>query len=110
MTGLKVSNQGLGGYGTLQELEVLMRYAVPMKPRLIAWFFFEGNDLYNDTDFEGALPLLREHRPYNSSRWSWSWNDFCGRSLTRTTFRAFRRVADPLAPNSVDTCGIFRDG
>jgi hypothetical protein len=108
-TGLKVMNLGLGGFGTLQELEVLRHHAIAMKPRLVAWFFFEGNDLYNDVDFAATLPLLRERLPYESKRWDWSWSDFHGRSLTRTAFRALRRVLDPVAPNSVNTCGFFRD-
>jgi SGNH hydrolase-like domain, acetyltransferase AlgX len=108
-SGLQLTNLGLAGYGTLQELEVLIRYAVPLRPKLVAWFFFEGNDLYNDTDFEGCLPLLREHRPYSTSRWNWSWHDFCNRSLTCTIFRFSRRVLDPVVPNSVETSGTFRD-
>jgi SGNH hydrolase-like domain, acetyltransferase AlgX len=106
-SGLRVTNLGLAGYGTLQELEVLIGHAVPLRPRLVAWFFFEGNDLYNDTDFEGSLPLLREHRPYNAGRWSWQ--EFCGRSLIYTVFQFIRRVLDPIVPNSVATCGTFRD-
>jgi hypothetical protein len=108
-SGLRVSNLGMAGFGTMQELEVLKRYAVPMNPRLVAWFFFEGNDLYNDADFAGTLPLLRERRPYTTARWSWSWKEFRGRSFTRTAYRAVRRVLHPLAPNSVDTCGTFVD-
>jgi hypothetical protein len=108
-SGLRVMNLGLAGYGTLQELEVLIQRAVSMRPRLVAWFFFEGNDLYNDVDFEGSLPFLRERRPYNESRWTGSWSEFCGRSGTRTVFRAVRRALDPIAPNSVATCGSFRD-
>ncbi len=107
--GLKVTNLALAGYGTLQELEVLKRLAVPMKPRLIAWFFFEGNDLYDDEGFEGSLPYLRERKPYHAGRWDWSWNDFLNRSFIRTTFRTVRRGLDPLVPNNVATFGTFRD-
>jgi hypothetical protein len=108
-SGLRVTNLGLAGYGTLQELEVLIRYGLPMKPRLAAWFFFEGNDLYNDTDFEGSLPFLRERRPYAPDRWGWSWHDFKSRSLVRTAFRSLRRTLDPVVPNGVATSGLFRD-
>lgn len=108
-TGLRVTNLGMAGFGTLQELETLSHLGVGMKPRMVAWFFFEGNDLYDDEGFEGSLPFLREHRPYTSGRWNWSWNDFCARSLTRTLFRAARRQLDTLIPNSVATCGTYRD-
>jgi hypothetical protein len=106
-TGLRVANQAIAGFGTLQELEVLIHHGIPLRPRLAAWFFFEGNDLYNDVDFEGSLPLLREHLPYKAS--GWKWNDFWSRSATRTVYRGLRRTLDPVAPNSVDTCGLFRD-
>ena len=109
LTGEKVCNLAEAGYGTLQELEVLTRYAIPMKPRLVAWFFFEGNDLYDDEGFEGSLPYLREHKPIDSGRWNWSWEDFLKRSFTRTTYRTIRRGLEPLAPNNVANFGVFRD-
>ena len=48
LTGRPVANLGVAGYGTLQELKVLEKYALPLEPRLVAWFFFEGNDLDDD--------------------------------------------------------------
>ena len=44
-----------GGYGSEQELRVFERYALPLKPRLMAWFFFEGNDLDDDQNFDNAM-------------------------------------------------------
>ncbi|MBI4590750.1 MAG: hypothetical protein HY725_18145 [Candidatus Rokubacteria bacterium] len=43
----RVANLGQTGYGPQQELVVLRRYAVPLRPRTVVWAFFEGNDLKN---------------------------------------------------------------
>lgn len=40
-----VANLGQTGYGPQQELAVLRRYALNLHPRIVVWFFFEGNDL-----------------------------------------------------------------
>jgi hypothetical protein len=61
LTGLSVANLGVAGYGSLQELEVLQHYALSLNPRLVAWFFFEGNDLYDDQHSENAMIHIREH-------------------------------------------------
>ena len=46
--GRAVANLGVAGYGTAQELIVLKQDGMRLKPRIVIWFFFEGNDLYND--------------------------------------------------------------
>jgi len=43
--GVEIANLGQGGYGPQQELIVLRRYGKPLRPRLVLWFVFEGNDL-----------------------------------------------------------------
>jgi hypothetical protein len=40
-----VANLGQLGYGPQQELTVLKRYAVNLRPKTIVWVFYEGNDL-----------------------------------------------------------------
>ena len=47
-----VVNLGVGGYGPQQELVVLERDALPLAPRLVLWFFFEGNDLNDARRFD----------------------------------------------------------
>jgi len=56
-----VANLGVSGYGTLQQLDVLLRDALPLRPDLVAWFFFEGNDLYDDQERENTLLYLEDH-------------------------------------------------
>ena len=40
-----VVNLGQAAYGLKQELGVLRRFALPLRPRLVLWFLFGGNDL-----------------------------------------------------------------
>ena len=107
--GCEVANLAQAGFGTLQELEVLERYAIPMQPRLIAWFFFEGNDLYNDQSFADWQSQPHDHSPGKPGQWDWTWDGFLDRSFTKTAFLAIRRLLHPLVPNTVDTSGLFRD-
>ncbi len=39
-------NLGMGGNGPLTELGVLNEYGERIKPKLVFWIYFEGNDLY----------------------------------------------------------------
>ena len=54
-TGRSVANLGVAGYGTMQALRVLKGDALRRRPKVVAWFFFEGNDLYDDHGFESML-------------------------------------------------------
>ena len=47
-----VVNLGVAGYGPMQELLVLQRDGLRVHPKVVIWFFFEGNDLYDDYKFE----------------------------------------------------------
>ncbi len=52
---LDVSNLGQCDYGLDQELVVLQRFAVKLKPRVVVWFFFEGNDLQSIEEYRAAV-------------------------------------------------------
>ena len=64
LSGRPVVNLGVSGYGTLQEMEVFKKFALPLGPRFVAWFFFEGNDLDDDQNFENAM--VYEHDEHAS--------------------------------------------
>lgn len=49
---VEVANLGQGGYGPQQELAVLQRYGIKLQPKLVLWFFFEGNDLLDVPRYE----------------------------------------------------------
>ena len=53
-------NLGVPGLGPLFELLTLMEYAKPFKPKVVLWFFFEGNDIINLL-YERESPLLMRY-------------------------------------------------
>ena len=50
--GTEVANLGVTMYGPQQELAVLRRFGLPLGPRVVLWFFFEGNDLEDAVRYE----------------------------------------------------------
>ena len=50
--GVTVMNLGQAAYGPQQELEVLRRYGLARRPKVVVWFFFEGNDLQDVPRYE----------------------------------------------------------
>jgi hypothetical protein len=54
LTKSTVANLGRGGYSPQQELIVLQRYALPLRPKVVVWTFYEGNDLL-DLEYHDAM-------------------------------------------------------
>jgi hypothetical protein len=81
---VEVVNLGQSWYGPQQELEVLRRYGLPLRPRVCVWAFFEGNDLQDVERYEKALPVWNELSRRNHS--------FFLRSFTRNSLYALRRL------------------
>jgi len=50
-----VANLGQVAYGPQQELIVLKRYGMPLKPATVVWMFFEGNDLTDVVHYRNAM-------------------------------------------------------
>ncbi|MDR3617768.1 MAG: GDSL-type esterase/lipase family protein [Paludisphaera borealis] len=50
--GLTVANLARGGDGPQQELEVLKRYGLRLRPKVCVWTFYEGNDLADAAEYE----------------------------------------------------------
>jgi lysophospholipase L1-like esterase len=55
LTGKTVANLGMSAYGPQQELAVLRRYALPLRPRAIVWAIYEGNDLRDLRRYDQAI-------------------------------------------------------
>jgi GDSL-like lipase/acylhydrolase family protein len=90
--GRSVANLGVAGYGTAQELVVLQRDAMPLAPRVVIWFFFEGNDLYNDQEFENAMLA-----PHNVRATAWTeGHGWWRRSLIRAVTAQLRLMLSPF--------------
>jgi len=110
LTGERVANLGLSGYGPLQELQVLEKFGLPLKPHLAAWFFFEGNDLDDDQAYENAMAFEHGVRPPAVPEDpGLRWRALLNRSFTMNAFMQLRQTFDPVVPNAVDSFGWFRD-
>lgn len=99
--GRPVANLGVAGYGTLQQLRVLESDALERRPRVVAWFFFEGNDLYDDQHFENSRladpPSPDETTPHpEGMAAAHGWRQ---RSFALNALRRLRRWSHPLVPN-----------
>lgn len=53
-------NLSMGGSGPLLELAALSEYLPGLRPRVVLWFFFAGNDL-RDLTIEAKAPLLMRY-------------------------------------------------
>jgi hypothetical protein len=58
--GRRVLNLGFGGDGPLLELAIIREYAVALKPKVVLWLYFEGNDL-TDLDREKKSAILTQY-------------------------------------------------
>jgi hypothetical protein len=69
LAGRSVVNLGRTSYGPQQELHVLRRYGLDMRPRTCVWAFYEGNDLQDLNSYEVVRKNLRwivEEKPTRS--------------------------------------------
>jgi lysophospholipase L1-like esterase len=55
-----ILNLGAGGNGPLTELAALLEYLEILRPKIVLWFFFEGNDVW-DLHRERKSPLLMRY-------------------------------------------------
>jgi len=107
--GKPVANLGVAGYGTLQELAVLKREAPRLQPAAVVWFFFEGNDLYDDWRFQRTLMSLTSVKanrqgPAQPVTRAHTWRQRC---LAGNFLRLLRAWSDPLIPNRVPYFGTL---
>jgi hypothetical protein len=49
---LEVANLSQSDYGPQQELAVVRRYALPLRPEVVVWLFYEGNDFRDVQRYE----------------------------------------------------------
>ncbi len=89
--GVSVVNLGQSHYGPQQELKVLERFAVPLKPRICVWVFFEANDLQDVWRYQQFV----DHWPQSVAKYS-SWKE---RSLTVNTCAWLAKRFAPVAPS-----------
>jgi len=56
-----VINLGIAGNGPMLELATLKEYATIIKPKVVLWFYYEGNDLNPDLEREKQFTFLRKY-------------------------------------------------
>lgn len=56
-----VVNLGCGGNGPLSELATLIEYGTILRPKMLIWAYFEGNDLTKDIQRELRSPVLKQY-------------------------------------------------
>lgn len=102
--GVPVANLGQAGYGPMQERIVLTRFALPLRPRVVVWQFFEGNDLTDLTRYEEWIrdwPRIRARQ-----------DAFSERSLLRNAWRtavalAARRTSVDASTAQARACTVI---
>jgi hypothetical protein len=101
--GMTVANLGQNNYGPQQELVVLKRFGLRLRPRICLWFFFEGNDLLDVHNYE--LTKSRWESEVNRAR------SFAQRSFTANALPAVSRLLNgskARAPRDADPVGYFQ--
>ena len=63
----KTLNLGMAGQGPLNTLATLKDYVPALKPKIVLWFFYEGNDI-GDLLYERQSPLLMRYLEGNFSQ------------------------------------------
>jgi hypothetical protein len=91
----------------MQELIVLKQEVPRLRPSVVVWFFFEGNDLYDDWRYERTLKSLasvkvRTHAAGQPITRAQTWRQ---RSLSGNFLRLLRAWSDPLIPNRMPYFG-----
>ena len=101
--GVNVVNLGQSSYGPQQELHVLRRFGVPLRPKVCVWVFFEGNDLSDVRHYE----KMRSSWPQVVATYS-SWFE---RSFLKNTVQAMGAWVTPRATkSSLVGSGILNHG
>jgi hypothetical protein len=92
LQGKTVANLGHSGYGPQHELAVLKRFGLPLKPRMVIWAFFEGNDLSDMEEYpEKAARVAGQHA---------AWENFWFRSFSKNLLSLYFRGTSSCVPNS----------
>jgi hypothetical protein len=52
---------GVGGTGPLLQLAILKEFLAKRRPDRVFWFFYEGNDLHLNLQFEAVIPYLQRY-------------------------------------------------
>ena len=108
LLGRAVANLGVSGYGGMQELVVLKTDATRFGPKVVVWFFFEGNDLYNDQEFEKTLLYVSSNpEEYVDGERVFSRQTWQQRSFVLNAVRALRSRSARIVPSRIPYFGAL---
>ncbi len=99
--GRTVANLGQSWYGPQQELELLRRYGVQLRPKVCTWVFYEGNDLWDVGRYKEATK--------NWVNFSKDLHSFRQRSFTKNAIAAMRKLFFSVMPPRDDNAFIIKD-
>jgi hypothetical protein len=96
-----VANLGQYGYGPLEELAVLKRYALPLHPHTVLWLFYEGNDLKDVIHYRNVTAETHQPQGY--------WTEFWERSFTSNALAQVHfRLRPALRPSGIKHSGVMQ--
>jgi hypothetical protein len=107
--GIPVESMGVAGYGTLQNLIALDKESPKLDPKVAVFFFFEGNDLYDDFKIE-AMWNIREPDYAASPQGMARFHEYAQRSFVKNMLHYAMRWAEPIAPNKAPFWGTIKEG
>lgn len=97
LEGKTVANLGQLGYGPQQEMIVLKRYGLPLRPGAVVWVFSEGTDLGDFTFY-----IRRTLHPPSF------WTSFWKRSFSRLAYHQARGLVAPRKPLGIEYSGAVQ--
>lgn len=96
-----IANLGQYGYGPLEELAVLKRYALPLRPHTVLWMFYEGNDLKDVIRYRNVTAGAHKLPAY--------WAKFWERSFTNNALAQLHfRLRPALRPSGIKHSGVMQ--
>lgn len=106
LQGKIVANLGQYGYGPIEELAVLKRYALPLHPQLVVWTFFEGNDLGDMVHYHKVIAARAAASGASVPRAKAWWAAFRDRSFTHNAILELRKLRQRRKPPGVNNLGV----
>jgi hypothetical protein len=107
--GTPVESMGVAGYGTLQNLINLDRNAPKLDPKVVVFFFHEGNDLYDDAKIEEMWSLFKADEASPALGMA-RFHKYPQRSFVANLMNYAMRWANPILPSRTPYVGTIKDG
>lgn len=97
----KTVNLGVNSHGPLTSLATLKEYGPTLKPKLVLWFYYEGNDLRDLDGWEKNSPLLMKYVSSSFSQHLFERQPEIDRVLKEYLDAAMAKATAPVAFESI---------